>query len=1649
MPLSQDKIQVIGMSIRARGIQNLHDFSENLRNGTSTLFDNEKISIEELSSQQLKINLVSGIDDYEYFCPELFGISEEEAPLVDPQIREMLKVSIKAIEDAGIDILNKSVGVVASMGESIYLQDYILRTKNNNRSFEDFKIAFNTEKDYASLRISNALNLKGPSLTVQSTCSSGLVGVATGMDMLQMRRCDYVLVVSGFIDPNNKQGYIKTDGDMLSTKGRLSPFDSSADGTVFADLACAVILTRDSKSSPDIPYANIVGSSVNNDGRKAVFTAPSEERIRENLKNLYNNAIDDDFRDLYVEMHGSGTLLGDSIEWKATVGELSKNERVQNSITIGSVKSMLGHGSISSGLAGLIKCCLSIEQQIVFGMKQFSSLSRFCRSGRDVVYIPTENGSLERKTSFIVSSLGMGGTNCHVLLREPIVRTEVRQNNSTYCLMVTELSIEHLHSFLAKLLPFIKENLDKLDAICYEFAIHRFHHKERVYFIANDKESILDQINTTLEKGESRSTCKNLQGDLEYGSYGINELNDWVNDKSDKLLVIPKRLHSDRLKGIPYPDHNVRRYWIDKPSDNDFSCKLNQSSAKSSDEVLSILGSICASSIGNDTIDESLSFTENGGDSLSAISFSTSCEELGVKAPKVFEILADKPLNALFEGMLKDYSSPKNKPQRKEDIIDIPSQHFGMLIDSFEDGSDRFFERYIFKIDESEQLTSELLLTLRSHLADKFPVLNSTISFDENMKPVLQLNENISKNADSNQFNQLFEINFVDAKTVLFSIHHLICDFSSAILIAKEIKKFFASTNSRNEENRRTEFNHPNSKQKSQFQFPRLSEGIESEISYQFWDEMYRSRKIDFQKYLNFSPSNEPPKFYSFRIEGELFEKVEEYLKHEQGISKPGFFLSIISVALKNIMNEKELIFGTPFNFRDQSNQNDLGSYINTLPILAPLFTNSLKEYAMRCTSILYKSFSYSDVDLSQLLTELSLPVSRAEVFYGYMFTFQNLTEQSKDDFDWESFVGLPPKISRTGILFRVEYNVDNYSIEIECDPKFSHDFVPERIISCFGLLLKEFLENPLLDANSCLEIVKRSEIGQFYPPYLVSRSGTTNFHSRLIDTLSQFGDSVILDIYGRKHTFQDIHLQMCQFSGALKELGISYEAPVLLVGDLDQNYLSCFLAMMHRGAVPILLDKDEFSLFDYVIQNVNPALIISSGENTYQNNEGIPFRSFEEILSFECSYEHHLEQPHIARRNAAYISFTSGSTGERKPVCVTYRGLMTMIEEQIKMFNLNKGSRVLKTFSLSSDASISEILTAVFSGSTLVTGNNKMTFDEMPDDDTARTIEHLTLLPESIPSILNANFNSLKTIISAGDAAKDDEFSLIPEQVRLVNAYGPAEATVCTHMSILTKRGEPNCIGRPLKKVNARIVNTINPCANSGILVINGDQVARGYVNNPQLTLSNFRTSFRQSDFDSIDYFTNDLVHKIDDFYYFDGRVSNYLLVLGQKHNVGALKSKVKKVYPTLGLHFFNNDLSRMSPCLEITNIQSLQNESEEDIVIKIRRILRNVSPLLESLVHFKFSRKVEASFNGQDSFELDPMDTYEQTITNLWKKILPSSSGQMDEDFFDSGGDSLRLFQLTTQLKQHGFNITLREAARAGTLGSLIDALTQSTDD
>ena len=137
------------------------------------------------------------------------------------------------------------------------------------------------------------------------------------------------------------------------------------------------------------------------------------------------------------------------------------------------------------------------------------------------------------------------------------------------------------------------------------------------------------------------------------------------------------------------------------------------------------------------------------------------------------------------------------------------------------------------------------------------------------------------------------------------------------------------------------------------------------------------------------------------------------------------------------------------------------------------------------------------------------------------------------------------------------------------------------------------------------------------------------------------------------------------------------------------------------------------------------------------------------------------------------------------------------------------------------------------------------------------------------------------------------------------------------------------------------------------------------------------------------------------------------------------------------------------MSPCLEITNIQSLENESKENIEFEIRSILRNVSPLLESLVHFKFSRKVEASINGQDSFELDPMDTKEQTITNLWKKILPSSSGQMDEDFFDSGGDSLRLFQLTTQLKQHGFNITLREAARARTLGRLIDALTQSTDD
>lgn len=356
------------------------------------------------------------------FDPEFFGFSEQDALLLDPQVRQMLMQVHRALHDAGIASPSReglAAALFSSLSRSSYRQ-YLSAEEVNVPFVEDY-----SSEDLAPLRISHKLNLTGMSLRVQSTCSSGLLGIHLACQALRLGECDIAIVAGVSISFPQLEGYPWIDGGIHSITGQCRPFDALADGTVGGDGCAALVLKRSADASIDGSrvYATIVGSAVNNDGADRLgFTAPSVDGqvkvVKAALKSACVLASDVGM----VEAHGTATSLGDPIEFAALTEAYGGGAR-PSSMCLTGVKGNIGHTDVVAGLAGVIKAALAVRNGIwlpIHGYQSPGDAINLEDSPFFVLTRPEVWQSENRCRVAGVSSLGMGGTNVHILLKQAV-----------------------------------------------------------------------------------------------------------------------------------------------------------------------------------------------------------------------------------------------------------------------------------------------------------------------------------------------------------------------------------------------------------------------------------------------------------------------------------------------------------------------------------------------------------------------------------------------------------------------------------------------------------------------------------------------------------------------------------------------------------------------------------------------------------------------------------------------------------------------------------------------------------------------------------------------------------------------------------------------------------------------------------------------------------------------------------------------------------------------------------------------------------------------------------------------------------------------------------------------------------------------------
>lgn len=433
------RIAVIGMAGRFPGAKNVEELWHNLRLNLEIV---ETLSDEELRAAGVPKSLIENpnyvkvstdLSDIDLFDANYFNYSAREAEYLDPQQRLFLECAVETLESAGCDPSRYKgpIGVFAGVGLSTYLFQIWRSMAGEPLPTGPLRtmIMQGNDKDYVATRASYKLNLRGPSMTVQTACSTSLAAVHVACQSLLAGECKIALAggVSVLNSPK-RQGYLYAEGGILSPDGHCRPFDAKAQGTFFADGLGLIALKRlsDAIEDGDNIRAVILGSAYNNDGSSKVgFTAPSvpgqSAVIREALAkaNVSPDTID------YIETHGTGTAMGDPIEIEALNAVFKTDKREPGSCLIGSIKSSIGHLNTAAGIASLIKAILCLDKEGIPSSLNFDVPNPEIPFDRtpfavNTQFKPWQRGARARRLG--ISSFGMGGTNVHAVLEEAPVR---------------------------------------------------------------------------------------------------------------------------------------------------------------------------------------------------------------------------------------------------------------------------------------------------------------------------------------------------------------------------------------------------------------------------------------------------------------------------------------------------------------------------------------------------------------------------------------------------------------------------------------------------------------------------------------------------------------------------------------------------------------------------------------------------------------------------------------------------------------------------------------------------------------------------------------------------------------------------------------------------------------------------------------------------------------------------------------------------------------------------------------------------------------------------------------------------------------------------------------------------------------------------
>lgn len=576
--VESNSVAVIGIGLHFPCARNVKEYWNILENGIDVVqnISESRKSLANVSNgqskfgQDWKYRQASYIEDMERFDYSLFGISPRDASKMDPASRLFLQCCWTALEDAGYgsDALNDSdTGVF--MGYSANLANLYGRVlyENDVEKFGE-SLAINQISMMPS-RISYIKNLHGPSMVIDSACSSSLVSVENAYENIIHGNCKVALAGGAYLmlmpyDNGLGVGYESPDD-------RTRAFAKDSNGAATGEGVAVVVLKRleDAIKDKDSIYAIIRGGAVNQDGSSNGIAAPNQKAQTEVIQKAWESAKIDPCKLSYIETHGTGTYLGDTIEIAGINEAFSKYTNKKQFCAFGSVKTNLGHLNEASGMTGLIKLILMMQHHTIVPTIHNSYPNTAINWMDSSVYLADKKQPWLSNDPLLagISGFGMSGTNCHLVLEEARIPKPEPVVQQQYVFLFSAKSRESMKELLQRWYHYLCTSKDSLAGISYTLCCGRQHLDYRAGFLASSKEQVIEKISQLLHHYDNENDTDTISdhGDLYYGYYHM--VPEYKKQRQIGDITVTQKLEGDelvksRLKAKDLPEKELLKFLL-------------------------------------------------------------------------------------------------------------------------------------------------------------------------------------------------------------------------------------------------------------------------------------------------------------------------------------------------------------------------------------------------------------------------------------------------------------------------------------------------------------------------------------------------------------------------------------------------------------------------------------------------------------------------------------------------------------------------------------------------------------------------------------------------------------------------------------------------------------------------------------------------------------------------------------------------------------------------------------------------------------------------------------------------------------------------------------------------------------------------------